>query len=87
VGFVEHVGQNTIKCFVTFVKLAKPIFCTIFCKVQKKYDKLMQKPHKAQKDKPAHSVKQGVCHTVALPFTLKSILRQKKNYGNSNIAP
>jgi hypothetical protein len=27
--------------------------------------------------------KQGVCHTVALPFTLKSILRQKKNYGNS----
>jgi hypothetical protein len=26
----------------------------------------------------------GVCHTVALPFTLKSILRQNKNYGNSN---
>jgi hypothetical protein len=26
-------------------------------------------------------------HTVALPFTLKSILRQKKNYGNSNISP
>jgi hypothetical protein len=32
-------------------------------------------------------LKQGVCHTVALPFTLKSILRQKKNYGNSNISP
>jgi hypothetical protein len=30
---------------------------------------------------------QGVCHTVALPFTLKSIARQKKNYGNSNISP
>ncbi len=30
---------------------------------------------------------QGVCHTVALPFTLKSILRQKKSYGNSNISP
>jgi hypothetical protein len=30
---------------------------------------------------------QGVCDTVALPFTLKSILRQKKNYGNSNISP
>jgi len=30
----------------------------------------------------------GVCHTVALPFTLlKSILRHKKNYGNSNISP
>jgi hypothetical protein len=27
--------------------------------------------------------KQGVYHTVALPFTLKIILRQKKNYGNS----
>ncbi len=26
-------------------------------------------------------VQKGVCHTVALPFTLKSILRQKKNYG------
>jgi len=31
--------------------------------------------------------KQGVCHTMALPFTLKSILRQKKNYENSNISP
>jgi len=31
--------------------------------------------------------KQGVCHTVTLPFTLKSIFRQKKNYGNSNISP
>ncbi len=31
--------------------------------------------------------KQGVCHSVALSFTLKSILRQKKNYGNSNISP
>ncbi len=30
---------------------------------------------------------QGVYHTVALPFTLKSILRQKKNYGYSNISP
>ncbi len=24
--------------------------------------------------------KQGVCHKVALPFRLKSILRQKENY-------
>ncbi len=30
---------------------------------------------------------EGVCHTVALPFTLNSILRQNKNYGNSNISP
>ncbi len=33
------------------------------------------------------SEQRGVSHTVALPFTLKSILRQKKNYGNSNISP
>jgi hypothetical protein len=32
-------------------------------------------------------LQQGVCHTVALRFTLKSILRQMKNYGNSNISP
>jgi len=31
--------------------------------------------------------KQGVRHTVTSPFTLKSICRQKKNYGNSNISP
>ncbi len=30
--------------------------------------------------------KQGPCHTVALPFTLKSILSQKKNSGNSTIS-
>jgi hypothetical protein len=29
-------------------------------------------------------VKKGVCHIVALPFTLKSILRQKKNYGKNS---
>jgi hypothetical protein len=30
----------------------------------------------------------GVRHNVALPFTLKSMLRQKKkNYENSNISP
>jgi hypothetical protein len=28
-----------------------------------------------------------MCHIVALPFTLKSILRQKKNYRNLNISP
>jgi hypothetical protein len=30
-------------------------------------------------------IKQGVCHSLVLPLTLKSILWQKKNYGNSNI--
>jgi hypothetical protein len=33
------------------------------------------------------SIKQGVCHTVALPFTFKSILRAKKNFESSNISP
>jgi hypothetical protein len=28
----------------------------------------------------------GVCHTVALPFTLKEYLMVKENYGNSNIS-
>jgi hypothetical protein len=34
-------------------------------------------------------LQQGMCHTVAFPFTLKKkgILMQKKNYGNSNISP
>jgi len=32
-------------------------------------------------------IKQGVCHTMALPFTLKNILRRNKNDENSNISP
>jgi hypothetical protein len=35
----------------------------------------------------ATKIKQGVCHIVALPFALKSILRQKKSYENLNISP
>jgi hypothetical protein len=33
------------------------------------------------------SFNKGCVERYALPFTLKSILRQKKNYGNSNISP
>jgi hypothetical protein len=33
------------------------------------------------------NITKGICRSVALPFTLKSISRQKKNYGNSNISP
>jgi hypothetical protein len=40
-------------------------------------------PNKIEKRKR----KQGVCHMVDLPFTLKSALMQKKNDGNSNISP
>jgi hypothetical protein len=32
-------------------------------------------------------ITRGVSHCEALPFTFKSILRQKKNYGNANISP
>jgi hypothetical protein len=32
-------------------------------------------------------INEGVCHTMALPFTLKSILGEKQNYENSNISP
>jgi len=35
---------------------------------------------------PPPSTRGCVSHTMALPFTMKSILRQKKNYGNSNIS-
>jgi hypothetical protein len=32
----------------------------------------------------SYPLDQGVCHIVALPFTLKGILMQNKNYKNSN---
>ncbi len=32
-----------------------------------------------------NKAQKGVCHTWALPFTLKSILRQKENYVNYSI--
>jgi hypothetical protein len=38
-------------------------------------------------DMTNNQTKQGVYHTMALSFIFKSILRQKKNYKNSNISP
>jgi hypothetical protein len=38
-------------------------------------------------ESPIFLKKYVTCHIVALPFTLKSILKQKKNYENSNISP
>jgi len=32
-------------------------------------------------------LKQGACHTVALPFTLKKYFKAKEMYVNSNISP
>jgi len=39
------------------------------------------------KQRGAKKKTKGVFHTLAYPFPLKHILRQKKNYGNSNISP
>jgi hypothetical protein len=42
---------------------------------------------KEKKEAPQYFANKGcVTHIVALPFTVKSILRQKKNYENSNIS-
>ncbi len=55
----------------------------IFAKKKKTNNTVLLQPRNQEKRK------QGVCHTVhtALPFVFKSILRQKKNYGDSNISP
>jgi len=37
------------------------------------------------KEKLENKQTEGCVTTVTLPFTLKSIFRQNKNYGNSNI--
>jgi hypothetical protein len=34
---------------------------------------------------PNEQIKQGVCHIVTLPFAFKSILRQKKNFMETQI--
>jgi hypothetical protein len=45
-------------------------------------------PSGVPKQQQQQQQQQGVCHTVALPFTLKKYLKEKKkNYGNSNISP
>jgi hypothetical protein len=52
--------------------------------VQSANQNLMTDPHQAEHPREN---KGCVSHTVALPFTLKSMLRQKKNYENSIIYP
>jgi len=69
------VGQNTKTCFVTFVKLAKPIFLHKFFARCKKIKMISMCKNLVQGTKrQAHPLvfKQEVYHTVALPFTLKS---------------
>jgi hypothetical protein len=66
--------------------LHKHLSKTIYCKSMH----IKTKKHKTKKDtktKVENRKKQGLCHTVVLPFTLKSILREKKNYKTSIISP
>jgi hypothetical protein len=50
------------------------------------HDSLNQ-PQKNSSNSKLKVNEQGVCHTAALPFTLKSILRLKKNIEKSNVSP
>ncbi len=56
-------------------------------KLQQQLHQIIAKEPLSEKQQKSLTKQQGVCHTVALPFKLKSILRQKKNYGNSNNSP
>jgi len=62
------------------------------CKISKRKsithpkEKREEQPKREREREPTSN--KGRVHTMALPFTLKSILRrQKKSYGNSNILP
>jgi hypothetical protein len=63
-----------LNCLKSSVKVT-----LVLCKTLNAFIKLCEMPK--------NCLKQGVCHTLALPYALKSILREKKNYGNSNISP
>jgi len=51
-------------------------------KPQQQAHRITAKEPLSEKQQKSLTKQQGVCHSVALPLTLKSILRQKKNYGN-----
>jgi len=48
---------------------------------------MFSNPNKLHISKEPSGQKENKGCTVALPFTSKSILRQKKKYGNSHISP
>jgi hypothetical protein len=56
-------------------------------KLQQQMHRIIAKEPLSEKQQKSLTKQQGVCHSVTLPLTLKSILRQKQNYGNSNILP
>jgi hypothetical protein len=60
----------------------------VLLRQQKMDDSKFQVKERVPNPQGKRKGKHGMCHTMAWPFTLKSILRQKKkNYGNSNISP
>jgi hypothetical protein len=59
----------------------------VFGQQQQKTHLVQANGQSGREKKQAVLCKQGVCHTVALPFKSKSTLSQKKNYENSNISP
>jgi hypothetical protein len=58
----------------------------VFGRQQQKTHLVQQMGSQGEKRSRQYFANKG-CHIVALPFTLKSILSQKKNYENSNISP
>jgi hypothetical protein len=79
---VSSSRQNFTPKFYTHVKVS--LLLTELSSRQKPTNKQTKQKRNETKQKE----KQRVCHTTALPFTLKvHILRQKKIYGNSNISP
>jgi gamma-glutamyltranspeptidase len=83
-NYVFGIGTGTILFyFILFKKEQEP---EVLHKMSRTAQHCTQKKTMSkQKKQSKNKQKQGVCHTVAFPFTFKSILRHKKNYGNSNI--
>jgi hypothetical protein len=60
--------------------------CVCVCALATQQQQQQQQHHHPRPNKKSKA-KRGLHHTFALPFTLESILRRKKNYRNSNISP
>jgi hypothetical protein len=75
-----NVGPKMKNYIITFCSLSSVNFSVFKLWDQNAPNSII--PFHGRSPKPCQ---QGECHTMTLPFTLKSILMQKKNYGNSNI--
>jgi hypothetical protein len=87
---IQNVGPKCAQNVGPKMKNYIITFCGLICQflVFKLWDQNASKLHHSfhgQSEAKTMPTKGVSNYTVALPFTLKSILRQKKNYGNSNI--